>query len=199
MADTKVPRVRILQRDDGEFERVVMAEVLIPDIPNAFGDVYTHDAIREFAYEFARNGYGIDLNHDNVDVQGDVVVVESFIARENDTDFIPGSWVVAMKIYSDDIWARVLSGEINGYSFEALCHMQPVSITNLRNRQVAGTTEPDPMDGHTHTFLVILTPLNKPIAGSTGVTNGHSHRIAVHTVTESEDGHSHRYQVIVKD
>lgn len=199
MTEHKAPRVRVLQRDDGEFERVVMAEVLIPDIPNVFGDIYTQDAIREFAYEFARKGYGIDVNHDNVDVSSDVCVVESFIARESDPDFIPGSWVVAMKIFSDEIWQSVLAGEINGYSFEALCSLQPVTIENFRNRQVVGVTEPDPFDGHTHSFIVILSPLNKPIAGSTGVTDGHSHRIAKHTVTEVDSGHSHRYQVIVKD
>lgn len=179
------------------YERVVLAEVMIPDTPNAFGDIAGADAIKEFAYEFARQGFGIDVNHDQQDIQHtDAIVVESFIAREGDRDFIPGSWVVGMRILSDDLWQKVLDNEINGFSFEALTYVKTVVLQNLRNRQVSGTTEPHPEDGHTHDYVVILDPLNKPIAGGTSVVNGHSHTIASHTVTNATQGHSHRYQVI---
>ena len=198
--------MQLVKRSDGEYERVVLAEVLIPDVPNSYGDVMTREAIKEFVYEFARQGFGIDVDHDQIDVQGkDAIVVESFLAREGDPTFIPGSWVVGMKILSDDLWGRIMSGEINGYSYEAEVYMTEVTFQNLRNRQVAGVTEPDPVDGHTHTYLVMLNALNRPISGGTGVTDGHSHRIVSHTVTEPSISvfgageHSHRYQVIVID
>lgn len=191
---------RLLKRDDGEYEQVVMCELLIPDVPNVYGDVYTLEAIREFMYEFARQGYGIDVEHDEVDVQDQkVIVVESFIARAGDPDFIVGSWVVGMQITDADLWQQVLDGEINGYSFQALCEMQPILIQNLRNRQIVGTTEANPVDGHTHDYLVITDALNRPISGGTGVTNGHSHTITSHTVTDEAAGHVHRYQTIVNE
>jgi len=195
----------LVRADEEGFERLVMAEVMVPDIPNVYGDVYTREAIRDFCHEYARQGYGVDVNHDQLDVRDvDVYVCETFIVRPGDPDFIEGSWVVGMKIISDDLWAKVLSGEINGYSIEALCEMQPVVFQNLRNRQIVGVTEPDPYDGHTHTFTAVLDSINRPIAGGTGVTNGHSHRIVSHTVTEFATGltgksHSHRYQVITAD
>jgi len=188
---------KMLIRTDLGYEQVVMGELLIPDTPNSFGDITTKEAIKEFAYEFARQGYGIDLNHDNVDVnKQQIVIVESFIVRPGDPDFIEGSWVIAMKILDDDLWQQVLDGDFNGFSYEAVVEMQPVLIKNLRNRTVTGVTEADPADGHTHDYVAVLDPLNKPISGGTSVTNGHSHTIARHSFTEVSEHHRHRYQVI---
>lgn len=200
-----IASLHLIQRYDGEFERVCYAELLIPDTPNHYGDITTREMVREFAYEFARQGYGVDVNHDGVNVQGtELVIVESFITRPGDPDFIEGSWVVGMKILSDDLWNQVLAGTLNGFSFEAECYMTPILIQNLKNRQVTGETEPDLIDGHTHPYLVLLDPLNNPISGGTGETNGHSHRITTHTVTGVARAfggvnHSHRYQVIVDE
>lgn len=186
----------IVRKDGKEWERIVCGEILIPDTPNVFGDVATREAIKEFAYTFAMQGYGIDVNHDNVEVGDSVFVVESFIARAGDPDFIEGSWVIAMKIMDDDIWQRVLDGEINGFSYEALVTMLPINIQNLRNRIVTGETHPDLTDGHTHTYTVVLDNLNRPISGGTGVTDGHQHDITTHTYTGITDAHWHRFDVL---
>lgn len=195
--------VLLSRNEAGEFDRVVMAEVLIPNVPNVFGDIYSEENIRDIVEKFAVQGYGLDINHDQKDVEGkDYVVIESFIARPGDPDFIVGSWVVGIKVLSDTVWQRILDGDLNGFSYEAEAEVTEITLQHLRNRQVVGTTEPDPFDGHTHDYLVIVSPLNRPIAGATGETNGHSHKIVTHTVTEdslNDDGrfHSHRYQVIV--
>lgn len=206
MSETQPPKTgnsKIIVRSDTEWEQVCYAEVLIPDVPNVYGDINTRETIREFAYEFAMQGYGIDVEHNNVDINGTgSVVVESFIVRAGDPDFIEGSWVVGMKVLDSELWQKVLDGVINGFSFEAECSMFPVVFQNLANRQVVGLTEPDPIDGHTHSFLVLLNPFNRPMSGGTGVTNGHAHAIVTHTTTESSENqagkvHNHRYQVIV--
>lgn len=193
-----VPKFQIVQRDDTqEWEQVVACEVLIPNVPNVYGDIYTEDAIVEFMIAFEQQGYGVDVNHNQLDVKDEAVeVVGSFIADETTPEFIKGSWVVVCHILDDDLWQQILDGDIAGYSFEATAAMTPVTIQNLANREVSGTTEPDPNDGHTHDFLVILDPLNKPLAGGTGFTNGHAHTITTHTVTDESNGHVHRYQVI---
>lgn len=200
---SKVPAVRILKREGVVFEQVVMGELIIPDVPNVYGDIYTRESVRDFCYEFARQGFGIDINHDQVDVQGThAYIIESFIARPGDPDFIEGAWVVAMKIPDEATWQRVLDGDLNGYSFEALCTLQPIMFQNLRNRQVQGLTEPDPYDGHQHEYVVLLDIFNRPVAGGTVESDNHSHTISSHTVTDiaqTSGGrkHSHRYQTIV--
>ena len=185
-------------RSETEWERVVFAEVLVPDVPNTFRDYWTKEGIRQAAYLFMIQGFGIDVNHDNIDVAGTkVAMVESFIARANDPDgFIEGSWVVGMKIFDDDLWQAVLDGEINGYSYEALVEFLSAVVTTVDDGIRQGVTEPDPEDGHTHEFVVMVDIDNRPVEGGTSVTNGHSHVINVHTVTAEADGHVHRYNLV---
>lgn len=202
MADQNEVKFHLLRDDNGEYERVVMAEVLIPDTPNSYGDIYSRSAIKEFAYLYAKTGYGIDVNHDNNDVKKlGVYVVESFIARDGDPLFVPGSWVVAMKVEDDILWNKILNNEINGYSYQADVTVFPVELQNLRNRMVTGQTQADITDGHTHDFVVVLDPLNRPISGGTSTVNGHCHKIVTHTYTEAGAAllgapHKHRYQVL---
>lgn len=196
----KVSHARVVLREDKSWEQVAYAEVLVPDVVNNFGDVYTREAIVQFVQEFARQGYGLDIDHDQVDVSGSAYyVVESFVARPGDPDFIEGSWVVGVKVVDPELWAKVLSGEINGFSYEATVEMTPVIFTATEGLQASGTTSCDPVDGHCHDYLVILDALSNPVAGATSETNGHSHRIVSHTTTEVAEGHNHRYQVVTNN
>ena len=76
---------RLILREDKKWEQVVFAEVLVPDVVNSFGDIYTRAAIVEFAYEFARQGYGLDVDHDNVLVWN--IVFVSTVTDENSSRF----------------------------------------------------------------------------------------------------------------
>lgn len=188
--------VKLHVRSDAGWERIVMAEVLIPDTPNVFGDYWTKENIKEAAYAFMRRGFGIDVEHDNVDVTGPVQLVEAFIVRPGDLDFIEGSWVVGMYIGDDAIWADVLSGKINGYSYEAIVSFLSATIQTSDDFVRQGTTEPDPIDGHVHEFVTMVDADNRPIEGGTTVTNGHSHTISAHTITDESEGHVHRYNLV---
>ncbi len=182
--------------DSPVWERVVFAEVLIPETPNVYGDYWTREAIKEAAYEFMRVGFGIDVDHDNVDVTGSVYVVETFIVRPGDPDFIEGAWVVAMKIEDDDLWGKVLNNEINGYSYEALIAFLHGTLRMEDDGVRTGYTEPDLEDGHVHAFMVVVDETNRPVSGGTDETNGHSHTITRHTVTDTAAGHTHRYNLV---
>jgi hypothetical protein len=198
--DTPAP-CRIVKRDDREFEQVVLAELLVPDVPNSWGDIYSREAIKEFCYVFSQEGFGLDLDHDEVDVTGTgYIIVESFIARPGDPDFIEGSWVIGVKVIDPLIWQRIMVGDLNGFSFQADVFMQPLLITYDNDSWVVtGVTEPHPIDGHTHTYTVVIGPLNTVISGGTGITDNHAHPITGATITGIADGHLHRYQVIVED
>lgn len=193
------PDVRLVVREDKQWEKYVMAELLIPDVVNNWGDIYTRESIRRFAEAYAEKGYGMDINHDNEDVnKTKCYVVESFIARAGDPDFVEGSWVLGVKVIDDDLWNDILDGTINGFSYEAMVKATAVTFEGLENVQVFGTTEPHPIDGHTHDYLILLDLFNNPLEGATSETDGHSHRITAHTVTEVDSGHNHRFQVMVK-
>ncbi len=182
--------------DSPEWEQCVFAEVLIPETPNVNGDYWTRPAIREAAYAFMREGFGIDVDHDNIDVTGGVYVVETFIARKNDPDFIEGSWVVGMKIEDPELWQRVLNNEINGYSYEALINFLSATLQVQDDGVRTGFTEPDLLDGHTHAYLLRVDETNRPTSGGTDAVQGHYHTITTHTVTDVSAGHSHRYQIV---
>lgn len=190
-----------LQRADVQgFERIAWAEVLVPETPNVFGDYWSPEAIREAAYAFMKAGFGInvgiDVEHDNVDVSGSVKVVESFIVRPGDPDFIEGSWVVAVYIGDDALWQQVLDGEINGFSYEALVQFLPGLLTYTEPGWRSGVTEPDPTDGHTHEFLVQVDNVGRATTGGTSDTNGHMHTISGSTVTDEAAGHVHRFNIV---
>lgn len=190
-------QVAMKRRSDVQFERVVFGEVMVPMTLNVYGDISTKEMVRDCAYEFARQGYGLDVEHDNVDVTNTrYYVVESFIARDDDPDFIPGSWVIGIKIVDDSLWEDVLAGVLNGFSFEAEMFYTEVEFDDPGVRTVIGVTEPDPFDGHTHEYTVVIDSNNRVISGGTGITNGHYHPIQVHTVTGLGLGHTHRYQLV---
>jgi hypothetical protein len=170
------------KRDDHGWHRVVFGEVIIPDVPNVYGDFHSRESVRQFAYGFMLNGFRFDLDHDNADVSNEVKVVESFIARDNDPDFIGGSWVMGIQILSDDIWGKVLSGELNGFSYDALFRR--------------GMTQPSLEDGHQHAYYLVLDDEGRPIVGSTSVNDEHYHGIVRHTITEPYSGHQHIYQIV---
>lgn len=187
----------VVRSDDG-WDRLVYAEVLVPHVANVYGDYWTESNIMEAAHMFMRIGFGIDVEHDNKDILGGkAFVVESFIARENDPDFIVGSWVVGMYIADDALWQDVLDGKINGFSYEAVVEFLSAVIEVEDDGTRRGITEPSTEDGHVHHFLVLVGPDNRPTGGGTDVVNGHAHIISGHTVTEEAEGHVHRYNLVL--
>ena len=191
--------LRVFQRDDDGYERLVYGEVLIPDQPNVFGDLHTKLSVREFAYGFMMNGFGINVEHDNPDVSDDeVAVVESFIAREGDPDFIPGSWVIEMHIMDNEVWDSVLRGDINGFSYEAMVKFFELNVMVPNETTRYGRTEIDRDDGHAHGFFVLLDDDGRVITGGTTPSDidGHVHPISSHTFTGMAQHHQHIYNFV---
>jgi len=184
----------VKRRDD--YERVVFAEVLIPDQMDVFGDFHTRTSVKNFAYGFMKQGFGVEATHNSIDRSSDLKVVESFLAREGDTEFIIGSWVVGMYIGDDEIWNGVLDGTYNGFSYQALVSAVYVDMVMPYDVIRVGVTEPDLEDGHVHDYVVILDDSGRAIAGGTSETDGHMHKIRSHTFTEEANGHIHIYNFV---
>lgn len=173
-------------------KRIVWAEVYSPDRPDSDKEFMRAPEIEKMAYGFMRSMKldSVDSQHDNVLVDG-CCVVESFIARKGDPDFIEGSWVVGMHIDNDAMWAKVQKGEINGFSIEAMVIKETQTIDMDIPPVLSGLTQK--AEDHTHDFLVAYSPEGVFMGGRTSLTNGHFHIIKRGTVTEDNDGHAHRF------
>lgn len=180
-----------LVRDENGYERVVYAELIIPEYLNTYNDFHTERSVREFAYAYMIHGFSVDLEHQGGALDGRAYVVESFVARDSDPDFIPGSWVIGVYVPDDELWQDILDGEINGFSYRAMTYAVDAEIDAPFTSMHFGITEPDPIDGHAHGYFVLVDSDDKIIFGGTENAQDHEHPILRHTFTEEASGHVH--------
>jgi hypothetical protein len=180
-----------IKKADSELQ-VAFGEVYSPSFPDSQGDFMEAEDIVLSAYKFMNDLQlrKIDVNHDG-NTDGIGVVVESFIARKGDPDFVPGSWVVGVRVHDEEIWEKIKGGEINGFSMEAMVKQRKKLLTVEIPEILKGDTESQ--EEHTHSFELKLDSRGKVLSGSTSVNDGHFHEIRRGTATEKADGHSHRY------
>lgn len=185
----------IKKSEQQEELRIVWAEVYAPDRPDSGGDFMTKEEIRKMAHRFMKKMAlgNVDVMHDNRQVEG-VQIVESFVARDDDPVFIPGSWVVGVHIPDDNLWQRVKKGEINGFSLEAVALTENVEVEIDFPPVVSGNT--DKAEDHVHKFYVTYDDQGNFLGGKTDEVSGHSHVIKAGTVTELENGHTHRFSSV---
>jgi hypothetical protein len=178
-------------------ERLVFAEVYAPDRPDSDQEFMRAEDIKQMAYNFMRKSEMglIDVNHDNQVVEG-CTVVESFIARKGDPDFIEGSWVVGVHIPDDTVWEQVKKGEINGFSLQALVEGDVEMVEVDIPDQITGMTSKT--EGHYHRYIVQYDAQGRFRGGTTSPgDDGHVHQIKRGTFTEkAEDGHTHRFVTV---
>jgi len=183
-----------IKKADDELQ-IVWSEVYAPGVPDSQGDFMSRESIREMAYEFMRKGLvtKIDLNH--TQQESGCYVVESFIARDDDPIFIPGSWVLGVKVPDPEIWRMVKSGELNGFSFDGVGIRRETEIELYIPETIEGET--DEVDGHRHRFFVKYDEEGRFLGGYTSPgPDGHVHKILRGTITEEENGHAHRFSFV---
>jgi len=181
-----------IKKSDEQLQ-IVYGEVYAPGVPDVQNEFMSEEGVRDMAYKFMLAGRAsqVDTNHDNQ--LNDSYVCESFIARKDDSDFIEGAWVVGVKC-SDDIWEAIQSGDLNGFSMEALVVKEETELEMTIPESVTGGTGES--NGHTHTFKADFTEEGVLIGGITNESEGHSHTIKFPTKTEEYDGHSHRFSFV---
>lgn len=114
--------VRLLKRDGSEpEERYVFGVVLVPDEPDAQGDIYSADEVRKAAHSFMEHfgGDTFKVMHNGKAVDG-IVVLETYLAKVRETHggetFPVGTWFLATRVLNDDVWEAVKRGAFTGYS-----------------------------------------------------------------------------------
>lgn len=189
-------RTHSLKKADDEL-RIVWGEVYAPGFPDSQGDFMSSETIRDMAYGFMKNQAlsSIDTNHDHE--KNGSMIVESFIAREDDTIFIPDSWVIGVHVPEDDVWELVKSGELNGFSIDgkALGKVEALFEISMPDT-LAGETDVG-TDGHKHIFYVKFDKEGTFLGGETDRhADGHFHKIKMGTCTEVSNDHSHRFSFV---
>lgn len=192
---TRIVKVEDPAEEEVPELRLIYSEVYAPNRPDAQGEFMRPDTIMKAAHSFVKAGRmaNIDKEHDNVLLEG-VQVVESFVARKGDPDFIEGAWVVGIHVDNDAIWEAVKKGEVNGLSLEAFVEKDEQEVVVEIPGLITGKTSKS--DSHEHVFYVTYDANGKFLGGVTDTVDGHRHSIVAGTVTEPHDGHSHRFSSV---
>lgn len=193
MSETrKTMQIRKLDED----RHLIYGEVYIPDVVDSQGDYMTGPEIEKMAHRFMREGRvsKVDTNHDLK--ENGSFVVESFIARTGDPDFMVGSWVLGVHVPDDALWEQVKKGDLNGYSMFGSGHRTPriVEIDLPDDGILKGETKE--ADSHSHTYMVKFDNEGGIVGGETNVVNGHKHLITKGTATDEASGHRHRFSYL---
>lgn len=186
----------LIIKSDTPDEQLVYGEIYAPMRPDSDGEYMTAEEIKKMAHDFVRRQKMgmVDTNHDNKLVEG-ASVVESFIARKGDPDFIEGSWVIGMHIDNADTWAAIKKGDLNGFSMEAeVLRGEPTEVTMELPPVVSGITSKS--EEHQHNFYVAYSKKGDFLGGTTDMVNGHRHIIQGGTVTNTVEGHSHTFSSV---
>jgi hypothetical protein len=195
MPETRIHST-ILKKTDGS-QHIAYAEVYAPMRVDTQKDAMEADEIELSAHNFLLKGRldRIDVLH-NFKPSG-CKIVESFIARDTDPDFIPGSWVLGVKVFDDDLWEKIEKGELNGLSFGTT---QPAVrslglITKSHPIKGSGVTEASGaglLRRHSHPVTISFDKHARVISTRTGEALGHTHPITKTTATDMNLDHAHR-------
>lgn len=184
----------VVDKENPEYKQIVYAEVYAPLVLDTHNDYMTAETIENMAHEFLkakRQGF-IDLYHNNTLI--DACVVESFIARDNDPDFTPKSWVVGIHIQDSEVWQMILNGELNGLSLEAWATSEEKKVSVILPDEVRGITST--VENHKHEFVAKYDDKGNFIGGITSEVNGHTHTITHATMTDKSLDHNHLFDSV---
>lgn len=110
-------------------KRVVVGVVLVPDEKDLQNDVISAEEIEKAAHQFLMDHGIIGLMHEDFP-SGVASVVESYVAPHdltlNGESVSKGSWVIAVKIFDDDVLNKVYSGEYAGFSIGGVADRLPL-------------------------------------------------------------------------
>ncbi len=111
-----IPLIKGVNPDD---ERFVLGVVLDPEVVDAQGDIYSPEEVRQAAHRFMEEFGGLGLMH-RFRVNDQVKVLESYLAPVDfaigETRIRKGTWLLAVRILSDELWQQVKDGALTGFS-----------------------------------------------------------------------------------
>lgn len=196
MSEVALHKRKILRND---YERIVFGEVYIPNHVDTAETAMTPEEVKRVAYDFMKRSLLTRIDEMHNYTESGCYVVESFIARPGDPDFVEGAWVLATKIENNDVWEKVLRGEYNGYSIAGLAGKESQLVKLTRITEMELTTEDNiegPFAPHSHYVHLFFSDNGDLVPGWTGLSNNHAHQVTKTTATDETDAHNHKFVVV---
>ena len=179
-------------------ELLVYGEVYVPYRLDTDNEYMTPEEIQKAAYAFMGNSEMGNVDTDHSFEKGKEVIVENYIAKDGDEEFIPGSWIAVGLVTDPERIQMVKDGKLNGWSMAGSADKIPrtVKVTALKSAPVE--TEMSTSEAHiphTHTFKIEFDEHGHVKPSKTEMNEGHAHTVIMTTATEPVNGHAHRFNV----
>lgn len=141
---------KALQFAINEEKRIISGPAMIAnqliyrkDANGEYNVFFSPETIREIAIKFFKKDYqkNINLFHDpNLSLEG-VTIFESFVSdaergispMKGFEDSPDGTWFISAKVENDDVWNKIKSGEVKGFSVEGIFSFMQISGTQKHN------------------------------------------------------------------
>jgi hypothetical protein len=115
-----------VEKDD---EHIVYGIVYEPDTEDSQGDMADADEIKRACYYFMEHSQLFKVNHHGSRVN--VVILENYIAPEafeiDGKSISKGAWVMVVRVMDEDVWGKVKSGELTGFSMAGYAQAEELS------------------------------------------------------------------------
>lgn len=137
-----VKSVPLIKGVNPKDERFVLGIVLEPEVVDAQGDIYSVSEVRAAAHRFMEEFGGLGVMH-RFRVNGDVKILESYLApldfELGGTAVRQGTWLLAVRILSDQLWEQIKSGELNGFSVGGSARSTGMQDSQIENEDPENT------------------------------------------------------------
>ena len=102
---------------------------------------FSKDTIDKMMQKFMKEQRQFDISLDHKHDVRDCYLIESFIINKERgicpnefLDVEDGSWIISVKIENQDVWDKICSGEVNGFSIET--EMIASAFSNHKNKAI---------------------------------------------------------------
>lgn len=100
--------------------------------PEGYYIYFTAETIAKSRTKFHQNNFDnkVNINHDGILIEG-IILSDSFLIDDQNRKDIPsefkdlpnGTWMVEYEIHDKELWKRVNSSELNGFSIEGIFNL----------------------------------------------------------------------------
>ena len=105
---------------------------------------FTKESIEKMSQDFMKNYRQNEVTLDHEEMANDITITESWLVEDPYKDKanalginVPqGTWMVGMKVNQIDVWERVKSGELKGFSVESIISLEDFSKQNDNNMDI---------------------------------------------------------------
>jgi len=105
---------------------------------------FTKESIEKMSQDFMKNYRQNEVTLDHEEMANDITITESWLVEDPYKDKanalginVPqGTWMVGMKVNQIDVWERVKSGELKGFSVESMISLEDFSKQSTNNMTI---------------------------------------------------------------